>query len=122
MDRLVRGALGPAAGRGVGGGISCIPTSDVGLSTLDDRGSIDVDGDESARSFVHAVFPLNFFQGRDAMDIGSEACRRCLGASSEPSEDDFLPASADLGCTRLGRLKILNKRGKGMGAAGKSPN
>jgi hypothetical protein len=42
MDRLVREALGPATGRGIGGGISCIPTSDVGFSTFDDKESVDV--------------------------------------------------------------------------------
>jgi hypothetical protein len=55
------------------------------------------------------------------VSIASEACGRCLGALSEPSEDGFLLASpAESRRVRPGWLNFLNEQGKGIGAVRKA--
>lgn len=95
MARLVRRTPG-VVGRGIGGGISRIPSSDVGPSALGIEGGVDFDRDELGRSPVDGRFLL---QGRRMAGVGPLAC---WGGSLELSAEGLLPASVGAGRGRLG--------------------
>jgi len=114
MVRLVRKTPG-VVGRGVGGVVSGIPLSDVGLSTLGIKAGVDASGDWVERSRVDGRFLL---QGRGMAGVDSLACRRRGGSSgsSELAEarglPGLLPAPVGSGCAKLGWLNFLSKREK----------
>jgi len=111
MARLVRKTSG-VVGRGFGRGISGIPPSDVGLSTLGIKAGVDASGDWLERSRVDGRFLL---QGRGMAGVDSLACRRRGGSSGSPESAEargLLPAPVGSECAKLGWLNFLNKREK----------
>jgi hypothetical protein len=111
MVRLVR-KTPVLVGGGIGRGISAIPPSEVGLSTLGIETGEDASWDWLERSTV-AVDGRFLLQGRGMGGVDSLACRR-RGGSSESSAEarGLLPAPVGSECAKLGWLNFLNKREK----------
>jgi hypothetical protein len=82
MVRLVRKTPG-VVGRGVGGVVSGIPLSDVGLSTLGIKGVVEASWDWVERSAAEGLFLL---QGRWMAGVDSLVSRRWGGSSGSSVE------------------------------------